>query len=205
MADGCERVAAKKTARQHQCIAGRLPASISACENAPMPAGVRSGREQSVQLKRETSGGRRTSGRRGTDEEPRWTLLPGGDRLGLRRGRAHWNQDHRCSSHRGRRRRVHHHAQRAMIRVVLRSVQVRHLHHSHKGKQHHAHQRHHRPRAGAAAPCCPEWLSDGRQIIILIFQGYTKVGRRAGSRGFSVIWFPGVRLAPTSASTVRLN
>lgn len=109
--------------------------------------------------KRLAGGGRRTN------EETGFGPMRGGARLSLRRGCAQRHQHDNGRSHCDRSRRVHDHAEWALVRIRLIGVEMGNLD---KGQQHqqcHAHQRnrHTKPGAGAAvaaAKMCPKSNQD---------------------------------------------
>jgi hypothetical protein len=179
----------RAAASVHPCALAALPISPTDQhrKDATAPRRNASGRVRGVSLIGEI--GRKTlaAAGRGPDEASRLLFFGCRGGLGLRCRCTHGNHDHRGCNRRGRRRRMHHHAQRAMVGVVLRGVQVRHLHYRQESCQNQANHRGHSPRTrlrplAAALPClepclrpCLDRFPD-RHANILCFQ-HTQIRR----------------------------
>ncbi len=149
------RDAAMGRSRQLDCMvkSARRPTDHPR-EDATSPRRYGSGRVRRSEQDRKKAEKTLTAGGRGTNEASR-LLFPGGrSGLGFGRGRTHGNQDHRGCNRRGRSRGVHHHAQRAMVSVTLRGVQVRHLHNRQESCQNNTNHRGYSPGGRAAALRC---------------------------------------------------
>jgi len=116
------------------CIEGSFPNRESVCEATPelhsknlqVATGARLYGRLEVAL---------TAGRRGSSEEFGVPIANDRARLDNRCGTSDSDQDYYSRGNRDRSRRVHRDAERAMARVALQSMYVRHLDHSHHRQQ----------------------------------------------------------------------
>lgn len=87
------------------------------------------------------------------------------------------NEHNRWGNRGNRRRRMHHHAERAMIRIGGRRMDVRHLHQRNQGQQQYTQQRR-RPHGPGPAVANPSLLSTQIQRNSSLIQEYTEIRRR---------------------------